>query len=77
MKDSIRPGKRLPESAADFTELIRAGQPGLRDLCKICGEDFGPWNTSTAAGWRETQVSGSCEACFDRLFAEPLVGDDE
>lgn len=38
----------------------------------ICIECKQPWQpkTHTDAGQREYQISGVCEECFDRLFAD-------
>lgn len=33
--------------------------------CIICDESFTEKNCFTDAGWRETQISGLCESCFD------------
>lgn len=66
MKTSIK-GHLLPESAADFTELIRTGQ-AHKTACRMCGSEFGSGNCYSPQGWRETQISGTCEKCFDALF---------
>lgn len=36
--------------------------------CIKCGEPFSDENTHTAAGWKETHITGMCEDCFDGLF---------
>jgi len=36
--------------------------------CVKCGEAFSSANTHTAAGWKETSLSGLCEDCFDKIF---------
>jgi|OpeIllAssembly_1097287.scaffolds.fasta_scaffold69407_3 hypothetical protein len=36
--------------------------------CIKCGEPFSNKNTHTAAGWKETAITGLCEDCFDRIF---------
>jgi hypothetical protein len=55
--------------------------PNPRFLCCVkCKEEFSAKNVFTPLGWKETQLSGFCEACFDRLFAdddEPPAGADE
>lgn len=33
--------------------------------CLICKEAFSRKNCFTRLGWRETQLSGFCEKCFD------------
>jgi len=38
--------------------------------CHVCHNGFTPANVFTPAGWRETQISGTCEKCFDELFTE-------
>lgn len=73
MQNSIRPGVLLPESYAQFLSLRASAQmgkpsPGLQTKCYACGVNFSIINTTTPAGWRETQISGSCENCFDQLF---------
>jgi len=42
--------------------------------CVDCGNAFTEENVHTADGWRETQISGLCEDCFDLATEEP---DDE
>ena len=60
-------GGWLPESAEDFEVLVLGrGAPHLR--CFICEQPIGPANVRTEAGWRETQISGTCEDCFDKLM---------
>jgi len=36
--------------------------------CIICEESFTEKNCFTDAGWRETQITGFCESCFDGVF---------
>lgn len=38
--------------------------------CIKCAEPFSDKNTHTAAGWKETRITGMCEDCFDKLFAK-------
>lgn len=67
MKQSIvNPSKPLPESAADFTDIERP----VFAKCVDCQRPFTQANVFTTLGWRETQISGMCEACFDELFKE-------
>jgi len=59
-------GHLLPESQQDFEEIKYP-----RNLtCSACRKLFSNANTHTALGWKETQISGFCEDCFDALFAE-------
>lgn len=48
------------------------------DTCVNCNEPFCDRNTHTIAGWRETQISGFCEDCFDEIMqeAEEEIGYD-
>ena len=67
MKQSIvNPSKLLPESAEDFVNIERP----TFTKCYTCGQPFTRVNVFTTLGWRETQISGMCEACFDELFKE-------
>ena len=38
--------------------------------CVECGRPFSDSNCFTSAGRAETQISGTCEKCFDTLFAD-------
>lgn len=66
MKQSIcYPNRMLPENADEF-QLI--GDHNRFMQCANCCRPFSYLNTHSAAGWRETQISGFCEDCFDALF---------
>ena len=54
MKPSLR-GNHLPESYEDF---IDPAYDMRFYKCVTCGSLFSGENTKTAAGWRETQISG-------------------
>ncbi len=71
MKTSIIDGRPLPESEDEFyTNLAR-----MRiHYCSDCKQIFGH-NVHTPAGWRETQITGMCEDCFDALFAQEKEND--
>lgn len=68
MIQSIR-GYMLPESYIELLRLADAGDP-VRLSCFKCKTPFSPDNTHSKAGWRETQISSFCEACYDKLFSE-------
>ena len=36
--------------------------------CIDCGQPFTSENVHTVDGWKETQISGNCEDCFEKLF---------
>lgn len=38
--------------------------------CTNCNKPFSNENTYSKEGWKETQISGMCEKCFDSLFEE-------
>jgi hypothetical protein len=66
MRQSIR-GHQLPESPEDYKQLDDACE--LRfDRCLKCDSPFSAENTKSAAGWRDTQIVGFCEECYDDLF---------
>jgi hypothetical protein len=68
MIPSIR-GHLLPESAADFLQLVDLRK--ARNLkCMDCDRLFSPERVMTPAGWKETQISGFCEVCYNALFSD-------
>ena len=38
--------------------------------CKKCKEPISHKNVFTEGGWKEVEISGLCEVCWDKLFAE-------
>lgn len=58
-----------PANYAEFQALIESLAP-LRKFCLRCHEAFSEDNVRTPNGWRETQISGYCEDCWDEIFAE-------
>lgn len=60
---------RVPFPHADHerAEMERRLAGGL---CLSCGEPFTAANVHSLAGWAETRISGTCEDCFDALFAD-------
>ena len=42
-------------------------QGGRFKCCIFCKEPFSDKNVFTPLGWRETQISGICEKCFDNM----------
>lgn len=65
-------GNMLPESFGDFLRLRADGALRFHG-CVSCCEPFDGDNTQTPAGWRETQISGMCEHCFDNLFDDEAL----
>jgi RNase P subunit RPR2 len=62
-------GGWLPESWEDF-EQLQIARKARWTHCRDCKALFGPENTQTEEGWRETQISQFCENCFNARFAE-------
>lgn len=68
MIPSIR-GHQLPDSEADFRQLADLGK-ALNLKCNDCDRPFTGEIVRSSAGWRETQISGMCEVCYDELFQD-------
>lgn len=69
MKLSLK-GHLLPENQSEAEELFRAAKR-MFTSCLCCGKSLAAAGAaSTRAGWLETQISGTCEPCFDELFKE-------
>jgi len=64
-------GNMLPESQADYDELALSGELKFKTCCLAATPHPHIGRTHTRLGWAETQISGSCEECFDELFNEP------
>ena len=78
MKKSLDGIHLLPESLEDAEQLALAGAQRFKTCCD-CGK---PLHVATAAdtpaGWRETQISGMCEPCFEGLFgSDEEINDHE
>jgi hypothetical protein len=69
MRQGLR-GNPLPESEEDFKQVVSSMRE-QRLNCLECKTLFTEANVHSAAGWRETQISGYCEDCYDELFKEP------
>lgn len=63
----INPGRKLPETLQEFIDLCRDGKATFT-RCFDCKRKFCPEIVYTSQGWAETQISGTCEECFDLLF---------
>lgn len=71
MKQGLR-GQSLPENEKDFQTLSALANARYL-VCVFCKKPFSGENVTTRAGWLETQISGSCEKCFDDLFEPEAV----
>ena len=69
MQLSLR-GHALPESTAEAELLSMQGLLKFK-TCAICRESLSSYRAAySTAGWRGTQISGTCEHCFDSMFKE-------
>jgi len=68
MIPSIR-GGLLPESETDFRQLADTGKAPYM-ACISCKQPFTAERVKTVPGWRETQISGFDEICYDELFQD-------
>lgn len=59
---------QLPESQADYELLMANGSLRFKLCCFGNHPHIG--RTHTRGGWAETQISGSCEECFDDMFKD-------
>jgi hypothetical protein len=58
-------GNLLPDNEVEFaTNFI--DMKFVR--CVSCGTGFSNKNVFSRLGWRESQISGFCESCFDKVF---------
>jgi uncharacterized protein YbdZ (MbtH family) len=55
-----------PNSYEEFLRLTKL-DPAKYTKCVNCSEPFSDKNVKTPGGWRETQISGLCEDCFDYI----------
>lgn len=60
-------GNLLPNSEADFADNYDAMK---FKRCLSCNNRFSNDNVQTLLGWRETQISGFCERCFDNFTSD-------
>ena len=74
MKQSIITGGPLPET---FEEFQRARDKMRYTECLVCGKAFTNKTVFSPPGWRETQITGWCEVCFDEFFDEFFEEEDE
>jgi hypothetical protein len=58
----------LPNTEGEYQAMLARCKPYLKTHCIECGNPFTYENTKTRDGWRETQISSTCEVCFDDLF---------
>lgn len=59
-----------PETEEEFNKMLADGVP-LQKHCIYCKLNFSTKNVQTRLGWRETQISGFCETCWNDIFSEP------
>ena len=60
-------GNILPTSEKDFADYYNR----MRfSACMLCAKPFSSENVFSRLGWRETQMTGFCEICFDKVTAD-------
>lgn len=59
-----------PAGIAEILKKVISPEPVAEGHCLRCKDPFTEANVYTAAGWRETKISGFCERCFNEMFAE-------
>ena len=69
MKRSLK-GHDLPESWAEAQQLAYAGKLKYIRCCNCHALLHSRQAAYSTEGWRESQISGICEPCFDSTFAE-------
>lgn len=59
-----------------YEEFLKYKASGLLNhvTCIQCKSFMSDNNVLTQMGWRETQITGLCEVCFDKLFEEDENG---
>jgi hypothetical protein len=68
--------RMLPQTEEQFKSCISTGHFQY-SKCISCHSPFSSTNTHSDMGWRETQLSGLCEDCFDSLCKEDEEEEDE
>ena len=62
------------------THCIKCAQPFKRlpaTATRFTFDHLKPGDCCSEAGWKETQISGYCEYCFDEMFADPEEDDPD
>lgn len=65
-----------PNSFTEFNQAKETGIPVWHE-CIECARPFDESNVHTVLGWRETQITGYCEDCYDAIFADDAGSEDE
>lgn len=69
-------GHPLPETLEEFNQLL-AGDLIRFPNCYACKKPHTGKNNKTTLDWRETQISGTCGACWTQMFAKENEEDDD
>lgn len=69
LKTSIIDGRPLPENRGEYEEVVEKSL-AMFLKCVKCHFPFTETRVHTPAGWRETQITGMCEDCFDAAVGE-------
>ena len=68
MRQSLT-GGWLPESEEEFQSLLNSGQVRYK-YCTFCNRSFTQATVWKPAGWAETQISGTCDSCWEEIFKD-------
>lgn len=60
--------EKLPETYEEFKNLAIKHY----EDCEHCKKPFNNESVFTSLGWRETQISGYCEKCYDDACEDDL-----
>jgi hypothetical protein len=60
------------ENKFSHPELVLGAPTSLARFyrCRTCKRGFTSANVKTHLGWKETQISGTCETCWDDMFKD-------
>lgn len=67
---TIFEGVNLQALKDELAEKAFGGGPVEAGHCRRCRSQFTTKNVFTLAGWKETEISGICEKCWNELWAE-------
>lgn len=61
-----------PKSFEEFKGILDTGN-FILSYCMSCHQEFSSLNVFSPTGWRETQISGLCEKCFDEAMLDENI----
>jgi hypothetical protein len=70
LTEEIHKALSVDDSEAIINRDGSIGRHKKFEKCVSCGEKFSCANINSFAGWKETQISGLCELCFNKITHE-------